>query len=344
MWLANAGCPVHGPSSDEVPESVVGVLISSSKVEDGLGGGCVTKTMVTSDAACESCQHCVARPFTVLEAERLGLRSFPPIPKRCVLGLPIRGLDEEMLEALETAVSQDEIMTVSKNHVPRRKFARRRHDFERLQDTSSGMLFSNILRVDDALEGLRRRLRACDLDDGKLMEADLRIFPLLFWHVSQVTSLGEDQCLVAATRLIRRLGVECGKDMPLPPFHEMPLCVLEALEGFHAEIVETCEKLGHTRDMALARKLCDIDERKMKLKLRLDATAFDRQAYLEWGEAKNRPCCAFNFFNTKGCASCMRAFAKGHELDTLQKNPPDWLALEAQCAKLEEELIWMFFA
>jgi len=316
----------------------VGVLKSSPDVEEGLVADDVLETVLTTDEDCAGCKQCLAKKLTVLDAEMFGLRSFPPIPKRCVLRIPRRDVDEETLEALDVAVCKDELALLSKNYVTRPPFSRRRLHFERLRDIPSNGLYSDAIGTTEALEGLRRRLRACGLDSEKLLEADLTTFPLVFWHVSQVTQRCEEECVVLATRLMLELGRTSGNDSCLPPFGEMPLQVLEAMEGFHAEIVDAEKMRRKKLEEFIVRNTSERESCARTLKLRHAVEVFDRNSYLEWGEAKTRRCCAFNFFNTNGCATCMQAFATGIELDELKRNTPDWVVLEERLLSLEEEM------
>ena len=299
---------------------------------------------LTTDVGCETCTACAARPFTMLDAELLGLRPYPPIPKRCILTLTRKDRNEETLDALDEAVSRGQIELISENYMPNVLFSRRSHVFKDLRAAPREVSFSGKVGVEDALEGLRKRLGACELDDEQLMSADLTTFPLLFWHVSQVTQESEDMCLVFAMRLLRRLGQELGRDAPMPPLHEMPSRVLDAVHGLHSEVRTSEKRLRRKiREDADAKHIAKAECERL-LKLRADIDAFDRESYLEWGDAKSRPCCAFNFFNVRGCTTCMRAFSKGYELDALKKSPPDWCLLNARLADLEEDLHRMTFA
>ena len=344
MWLLKGNCPLHGITSGDVSPQLVGLLMPIRKVEDMVWVGRSPELILTSDVGCQNCTVCGARPFTMLDAELLGLRPYPPIPKRCLLPLARKNRKEETLDALDGAVSREQIELLSENYVPKVTFSRRSHVFKDLRGVPREVLFSGKVGTEDALEGLRRRLRASGLDDEELMSADLTTFPLLFWHVSQVTQESEEMCLVFATRLLRRLGQDLGRDVPMPPLHEMPSRVLEAVQGLHSE-VRTSEKRLRSKLQkdADATRLAKAECERL-LKLRADIEAFDREAYLEWGDAKCRPCCAFNFFNVQGCTTCLQAFSKGYELDALKKSPPDWGFLNARVAALDEDLRRMTFA
>ena len=314
------------------------------KIEEGISVGRLPELTLTTDVSCETCTMCAARPFTMLDAELLGLRPYPPIPKKCILMLTRKDRNEETLDALDGAVSREQIELISDNYVPNVLFSRRSHLFKDFRAVPREVSFSGKVDVEDALEGLRRRLGACGLDDEQLMSADLTAFPLLFWHVSQVTQESEDMCLVFAMRLLRRLGQDLGRDAPVPPLHEMPSRVLDAVHGLHSEVRTSEKRLRRKlQEDADAKQLAKAECERL-LKLREDIDAFDREAYLEWGDAKSRHCCAFNFFNIRGCTTCMRAFSKGYELDALKKTPPDWGLLNARVADLEEDLHRMTFA
>jgi hypothetical protein len=338
MWLAKSNCPKHGLTSGSDPVHVKGVLKSSPYVEEGVMADEVLETVLTTDEDCAGCKQCLAKKLTVLDAEMFGLRSFPPIPKRCVLRIPRRDVDEETLEALDVAISKDQLALMSKNYVTRPPFSRGRLHFERLRDIPSNGLYSDAVGTTEALEGLGRRLRACGLDSEKLLEADLMTFPLVFWHVSQVTQRCEEECMVLATRLMLELGRMSGKDSCLPPFGDMPLQVLEAMEGFHAEIMDTEKRRMNKLEELVVRNASDRESCARTLKLRHAVEVFNRDSFSAWGEAKTRGCCAFNFFNTNGCATCMQAFATGIELDEVKRNTPDWVVLEKRLLSLEEEM------
>jgi len=343
MWLVKGNCPLHGLSSDNLPLKLVGVLKPVVEIEEDVVVGRVPELTLTADVGCETCKTCRARPFTMLDAELLGLRPYPAIPKRCILTLTRKDRDAESMEALDAAVSKEQIELISENYMPSVGVSRKAYRFEDLRSLPHEVSFSGTIGVVDALEGLRRRLSACGLDDEGLMSADLTTFPLLFWHVSQVTQQSEDLCLIFAMRLLSRLGQDFGRNVPLPPLHEMPSQVLEALHGLHSEILSSEKRSRKKLQEEADSKRLAKEECERLLKLRRDVDAFDREAYLEWGDAKSRPCCAFNFFNVRGCATCMRAFSKGQELDALKKTPPDWGILKERVAGLEEELLCTIF-
>ena len=340
MWLVNVCCPLHGmPSLEATSEHAVGLLMCLTKIEEVNVGNVVSERMLTRDLECEKCSQCLAQPFTVLEAERCGWRAFPQIPKKCVLKLLRKDSGDELLEALEVATSQDEITFISENYLPKRRYAAGCFYVKWLQDPSKGVHFSEDLRPEEVLESLRQRIISCGLDDAVLMTADLSNFPLLVWHIMQITSLSEEQCLLAAMRFMQML--ESGKTSHLLSFHEMPRNIAEVLNGLYAEVNESKRKLQRKREELLVCKLAEKARCGKLLLRRSEIDTFDRQTYLDWGDSKKRSCCAFNFVDVRGCATCLRAFTVGRELDELKKNPPDWAALDVQITSLDEEIRWL---
>jgi len=345
MWVAKGDCPFHGLSSEDLPLQIVAVLQPRVEIEEGVEVGGVPKVTLTTDAGSQSCKECRAHPFTILDAESLGLRPYPPIPKRCLLTLTRKDGAQETLDALDSAVSKEQVDLIAENYMPMMNPSRRSsHVLKDLRRAPRGLTFSGEVDVDAALGGLRGRLRACGLDDQRLMTAELATFPLLFWHVTQVTQRSEELCLIFARRLLQRIGQDSGREAPLPPLHEMPPRVLQAIDGLHAEILEAEKAFRRNAEEVVNSKRASKEGLERILKLRSEVESFDRDAYLEWGGATHRPCCAFNFFNVRGCASCMQAFETGHQLDALKRTPPDWGALSASLASLEEELHWMAFS
>lgn len=287
---------------------------------------------MTADAVVATCRACSARPFTVLLAEKYGLRTPPSIPQRC---LPqSRGCAELALESLDQSSSLEEFDLRTKCY-PAKK-APCDHRVEWL-GSADALVFHEVTSADGALRGLKRRMQACGLCHEATLKPELSAFPLLFWHVCELDgALNEEEALVVAGRLLAHLGSMHGIEQPLPPFEAMPAFVRKATTGLYGETAELRRRAVARADRVRRENAAERERCSRTLALRRDVEAFDRDAYLNWGDARRRPCCGFHFMNVRGCRSCEEAFAKGRELNALKMNPPDWLALAVRKTELEE--------
>jgi hypothetical protein len=294
---------------------------------------------VTSDASVVACASCSARPFTVLCAEKFGLRSSPSIPKRCILQLS----DFSVLESLEASSTLEELELQLDHYVVKRE--NRRHcQVEWLREPASGEVsFCEVADFDHAFRGLKKRLQSCGLCHETVLKVDLCVFPLLFWHVCELGVVAQEDALVVAARLLSHLAKKAGREQPLPPFEAMPDSVKKATAKLFMETQERLEKRKEKVSRLRCEMMAELKECDRILGLRNDLEIFDRNAYLEWGDSRCRPCCGFHFMKTRGCATCERAFLKGRELNALKMDPPDWKALALRKNELRMELYFMLF-
>ena len=248
-----------------------------------------------------------------------------------------------VLKSLEASSSLEDFELRTEYYLPKRGIRSLRIQWLR-EAANDEVAFCEVTDFDHALRGLKRRLQSCGLCHETVLKPDLCIFPLLFWHVCQLGRyVAEEDALVIATRLLLHLGQVYGKEQPLPPFEAMPGNVQKAMVSLHTKTLAMHDKMERKASQLQKEALTEIERCDRILGLRDDVELFDRNAYLEWGDARCRPCCSFHFMDTRGCASCERAFAKGRELNALKMDLPDWKALALRKAELQQELRFMLF-
>ena len=334
MWLVKNACASHSSTAKDVgPLALLPPDPAAGSDEQAL--------LLTSDPAVVACAACSARPFTILHAEKLGFRSSPPIPKKCIW--PRRPCSKNcVLESLELSHTLEEFELQVEHYVNQQ--VPRSSTVEWLSAAvPSEVAFCEVVDFDHALRGLKRRLRSCGLCPKTILRAELQVFPLLFWHVCHLGAESAEEALVVAMRLLAHLGKAQRREQPLPPFEAMPDSVREVVAMLYAETRDVHFK----RDKRAARRrreaLIELEQCHRLLGLRGDVELFNRDAYLDWGDSCYRPCCGFHFMNTRGCAACEAAFVKGRELNALKMDPPKWEALAHRKDELRNELHFLLF-
>lgn len=338
MWLVRNPCALHRQvkADHEAPGPIALLTPLISPCRDGA-------LLLTTDRSAVACDACSARPFTVLCAEKFGLRSTPPIPKKVILSLEECLQLECILESLDKASSLDDFDLLT-HHYPGKKEIRRYGVSWQGRQLQKNAVFSPVADVDHALRGLRRRLEHSGLDPETFVKAELSSFPLLFWHVCQLNrNMAEDDALIVATRILSHLGRMSGKELPLPPFDGMPKRIQNTVTELFDEVQERRKKDAEKKSEVCAQTLAELKKCAEVLGLRQEVEAFDRSAYLDWGDARSRPCCTFHFMDVRGCDTCEAAFAKGRKLNALKMNMPDWEALSLKKSELEDELQFLRF-
>jgi hypothetical protein len=345
MWLVSLSCPHHGmTSSGQHSKKALGILEDGRKIEEACVANGLLKRLLTADRGCIECVECGAEPVTLLEAERRGWVDFPAIPKKCVLKLKRNDRREEVLEAMDSASTLHEISLLSDNYVPKKDMPSKVGCLRWIREPCEEFRFACDTKEGDLLRGLRRRLLACDLYAEDLVSADLKNYPLVAWHLMQATDFPEEECLLGARRLMQGLGASSDSSWSFPPFQYFHPEIIESLQALYVEVTEEKRQLRERLDNKIANLYAEKERLAEMLKKRSDVDAFDRQAYLDWGESRKRSCCTFSFLSVQGCATCLRAFEEGHRLDMLKKNPPDWSALEDDISRLDEKVRWLLLS
>jgi len=338
MWLVSLSCPHHGMTSSGHSENALGILEDDRIIEEACVAHSPLKRLLTADPGCIECVECGAEPVTLLEAERRGWVDFPAIPKKCVLKLKRNDRREEVLEAMDNASTMREISLRSDNYVPKKILPSK---LRWLRDPCEDFRFACDNKEGALLQGLRRRLQACDLYAEDLVSADLKNYPLVVWHLMQATNFSEEDCLLGARRLMQGLGAYSDSSWIFPPFQYLHPEIIESLQTLYVEVTEEKRQLRERLDKKIVNLYAEKERLAEMLKKRSDVDAFDRQAFLDWGESRKRSCCTFSFLSVQGCATCLRAFEEGHRLDMLQKTPPDWSALDDDICRLDEKVRWL---
>jgi hypothetical protein len=339
VWEARSG---EDARLDRVAAHVVGV----ARIRSTWGSH---SDLFFLDAPMTGGQMQPSRRFDAIDAELMGWKRFPLLPRGCFDLVHPQGLTYDANEAfssfLTLSKTRQEIEDRKEYYVPNQlpsPILVQWKPEKIAAGTTTWTMDSGLAVLKNpgrVLEALNRRLLSCGLDATFLHKPSLRLLPLLTWHLLNLADVSEDEGILAAMDLLEQMKFQSERVLiRVPPLSEFPEDVLAVLSSVYAMVArDKSRSVAEATDQKkiLREKMKDV---RAKLEVRSQVDTFREEEFLKWGHWLRRPCCGFNFFNMHGCDACLQAYEKGMKLYVLKKDTPKWKTLEEEVTTLEARL------